>query len=211
MPEVIFDNKEQCLKTIEAFKAAGYEPTESMLKQLKAFEDAEKAKSVATNSDTPIWSTLKAHYPYGTMPQEKIDCVESTVDQLLEEGPRAEEPGLLLGKIQCGKTDTFEDIIGLAFDRGVDIAIVITKGTKALVNQTIMRMKHDYRFFKESDDLAQRATINIFDIMKIKSGLKRTQANSKIVIVSKKNAKNLEHLINLFETKSPFLKKKMRG
>lgn len=208
MPEVIFDNKEQCLKTIEAFKAAGYEPTESMLKQLKAFEDAEKAKSVATNSDTPIWSTLKAHYPYGTMPQEKIDCVESTVDQLLEEGPRSEEPGLLLGKIQCGKTDTFEDIIGLAFDRGVDIAIVITKGTKALVNQTIMRMKHDYRFFKESDDLAQRATINIFDIMKIKSGLKRTQANSKIVIVSKKNAKNLEHLINLFETKSPFLKKK---
>ena len=208
MAERIYKTKDECLAAIDALRLAGIEPFDWMLEQLEAFEEAEQAQVEASNSDTPIWGTLKANYPYGTMPQEKIDCVEGTVDQLLEEGSRAEEPGLLLGKIQCGKTDTFEDIIGLAFDRGVDIAIVITKGTKALVNQTIMRMKHDYRFFKESDDLSQKATINIYDIMKIKSGLKRTQANSKIVIVSKKNAKNLEHLINLFETKSPFLKKK---
>ena len=208
MAEVIYNTKDECLKAIETVKAIGLDPFDWQLRQLKAFEEAEKSKAEASNSETPIWSTLKAHYPYGTMPQKKIDCVEETVEQLLDEGPRAEEPGLLLGKIQCGKTDTFEDIIGFSFDRGVDIAIVITKGTKALVNQTIMRMKHDYRFFKESDDLSQKATINIYDIMKIKSGLKRTQANSKIVIVCKKNAKNLEHLINLFETKSPFLKKK---
>jgi hypothetical protein len=55
------------------------------------------------------------------MPQEKIDSVEGSVNQLLEDGPHTEEPGLLLGKIQCGKTDTFEDIIGLSFDRGIDI------------------------------------------------------------------------------------------
>ena len=208
MAEIIYKTKAECLASIETFKAIGLDPEPWMLRQLKEFEEAEKANAEASNTDTPIWSKLKACYPYGSMPQEKIDCVESTVAQLLEEGPRAEEPGLLLGKIQCGKTDTFEDIIGLSFDRGVDIAIIITKGTKALVNQTIMRSKHDYRFFKESDDLAQRATINIYDIMKIKSGLKRTQANGKIVIVCKKNARNLDHLINLFETKSPFLKKK---
>lgn len=45
----------------------------------------------------------------------------------MEDGPQAAEPGLLLGKIQHGKTDTFEDIIGLAFDRGIDIAIILTK------------------------------------------------------------------------------------
>ena len=46
---------------------------------------------------------------------------------MLEDGPQAAEPGLLLGKIQYGKTDTFEDITGLAFDRGIDIAIILTK------------------------------------------------------------------------------------
>lgn len=136
--------------------------------------------------------------------------MESTVAQLLEEGEHAEEPGLLLGKIQCGKTDTFEDIIGLAFDKGVDIAIVITKGTKALVNQTIMRMKKDYKWFKASDSLDQRSTINIYDIMDIgRDGLKQAKVESgKTVIVCKKQARNMERLIELFEHKSPFLKKK---
>ena len=129
---------------------------------------------------------------------------------MLEEGEHADEPGLLLGKIQCGKTDTFEDIIGLSFDKGVDIAIVITKGTKALVNQTIMRMKKDYKWFKASDSLDQRATINIYDIMDIgRAGLKQAKVESgKTVIVCKKQAQNLARLIELFETKSPFLKKK---
>lgn len=210
MNEVIYSTKEECLKAIETLKAIGMEPLPWMVRQLKAFEDAETTKAVAKNTDTPIWDTLRAHYPYGTMPQEKIDCVENTVKQLLETGEHAEDPGLLLGKIQCGKTDTFEDIIGLSFDKGVDIAIVITKGTKALVNQTIMRMKKDYKWFKASDSLDQRATINIYDIMDIgRAGLKQAKVESgKTVIVCKKQARNLSRLIELFETKSPFLKKK---
>ena len=210
MNEVIYSTKDECLKAIATLKAIGMEPLPWMLDQLKAFEDAETAKAVVKNTDTPIWDTLRAHYPYGTMPQEKIDCVENTVKQLLETGEHAEEPGLLLGKIQCGKTDTFEDIIGLSFDKGVDIAIVITKGTKALVNQTIMRMKKDYKWFKASDSLEQRATINIYDIMDIgRAGLKQAKVESgKTVIVCKKQAQNLSRLIELFETKSPFLKKK---
>lgn len=208
MSEIIYNTKEECLKAIESFKAAGYEPMPWMLDQLKSFE--ESAANVVQDPDTPIWNTLKAKYPYGVMPEEKVKCVEDTVAQLLEIGPRSEEPGLLLGKIQCGKTDTFEDIIGLSFDRGVDVAIVITKGTKALVGQTIKRMKKDYRYFRESDILNQKATINIYDIMEIgRHGLQRAKVeSSKIVIVCKKEPKNMERLIDLFERKSMFLKRK---
>lgn len=207
--EVIYKSKAECIAAINTLKAVGMDALPWQLKQLKEFEEAEKQSAVDPNSQTPIWDTLRKNYPYGKMPQEKIDCVESTVNQLLEEGPHAEEPGLLLGKIQCGKTDTFEDVIGLSFDQGVDIAIVITKGTKALVKQTIMRMKHDFRFFKASDRLSQRTTINIFDVMDLKKhGLKSAQAVNKTVIVCKKNAKNLEHLMNIFTTLSPNLKQK---
>ncbi|MBO5466229.1 MAG: hypothetical protein J6A02_02155 [Prevotella sp.] len=210
MSNVIYATKDECLKAIATLKAIGMEPLPWMLEQLKAFENSEKEVPVVHDSDTPIWDTLQANYPYGDMPQEKKDCVENTVKLLLEEGEHAEEPGLLLGKIQCGKTDTFEDIIGLSFDKGVNIAIVITKGTKALVNQTIMRMKKDYKWFKASDDRSQRSTINIYDIMDIgKAGLKQAIVESgKTVIVCKKQAKNMERLIELFESKSPFLKKK---
>lgn len=209
MNEVQYKSKEECLAAIKTLIAIGVPVPEWMNAQLRDFEDAENLASIKRDSQTPIWDTLKAHYPYGVMPQEKIDAVESTVNQLLEEGPHAEDPGLLLGKIQCGKTDTFEDIIGLSFDKGIDIAIVITKGTKALVNQTIKRMKHDYRFFKPSDRLDQATMIDVKDIMNLKGGLKKAQVESmKIVIVSKKNARNLDLLIELFENKSDFLKKK---
>lgn len=209
MNEVKYTTKDECLKAIETLKAIGMEPLPWMTAQLKAFDAAEAAKAVIKDSKTPIWDTLKANYPYGVMPEEKIKCVESTVEQLMEEGTHAEEPGLLLGKIQCGKTDTFEDIIGLAFDKGVDIAIVITKGTKALVNQTIKRMKKDYKYFKASDSLDQHTTINIYDIMDVWRNLKQAKVEGcKTVIVSKKNSVNLDHLIEMFQTKSPFLKKK---
>lgn len=207
---VTYTTKEECLKAIETVKVMGMDPLPWMLAQLEAFEKEELEKAHAHNTDTPIWDTLKSNYPYGTMPEEKTFCIESTVEQLLSTDEHAEEPGLLLGKIQCGKTDTFEGIIGLAFDKGVDIAIVITKGTKALVNQTIKRMKNDYRWFKASDRLEQPVTIEIYDIMAIsKTGLRQAIVeSSKVVIVCKKQAANLSRLIDLFEHKSPFLKKK---
>jgi len=192
-----------------------YSSEEDILKEmasLGAQMEALKKKLAKKNmsSGTPIWDTLRRKYPFGTMPKEKQDCVESTVAQLLETGEHSDEPGLLLGKIQCGKTDTFEDIIGLAFDKGIDIAIVITKGTKALTNQTIKRMEKDFSWFKASDDLDQRSTIKIHDIMRIgRNGFRQAEIeSSKTVIVCKKQARNMELLIELFERKSPFLKKK---
>ena len=97
-------------------------------------------------------------------------------------------------------------IVGRAFDKGFDIAIVLTKGTKALVNQTISRMEKDYRFFKESDDLNAVATIVVEDIMNNRRGFDMARVNrAKTVIVAKKEATNLKHLINVFKKKSPWM------
>jgi len=199
-----FNSKEECIAAIKTLKAIGAEPTPWMLEQFE-----ENGVHYEKDGVASFWETLKSHYRYGEMPQEKIQCVENTVQKLMEDGPRAEEPGLLLGKIQCGKTDTFEDIIGLAFDKGIDVAIVITKGTRALVNQTIKRMEKDFRFFKKSDTIGQKAIL-IHDIMKIKrGGLAKADVDKyKTVIVCKKQAENLKHLINLFSEKNPFLKEK---
>lgn len=160
---------------------------------------AEYEKANSTSTDTPIYSKLKAEAKF-PLTAEKEACIEETVAALLSDEPNASDPGLLLGKIQCGKTDTFENIIGLAFDRGIDIAIVITKGTKALVDQTIKRMQFDYRFFKESDDLDAAATIVIEDIMNNRRGFNRARIErAKTIIVAKKEATNLKHLINIFK------------
>lgn len=194
---------EKAKTTKETLEAIGAPVPQDILDFLQQWE-----KQHGANGETPIYTTLKAHSKF-PVTQEKEDCVKGTVEQLLANVPNAEEPGLLLGKIQCGKTDTFENIIGLAFDRGIDIAIVLTKGTKALVKQTISRMRYDYRFFKEDDNLNRNATIIVEDIIENRNGFNRARVErGKLVIVAKKEATNLRHIINVFMNLKPWMQDK---
>ena len=157
-----------------------------------------------------IYQTLRENsvFQYST---ELCNCIENTAKALLSNKPNAIEPVLLLGKIQCGKTNTFENIIGLCFDHGIEVCIVMTKGTKTLAKQTINRLEEDFRWFKPDGTLNQKGRVEIFDILKNfkKNGLQESVANrSKIIIVCKKETTNIKHLINLFKVKSPFLQKK---
>src|SRR5688572_24713100 len=95
--------------------------------------------------------------------EDKV-CIQEMVDRLLSIKTSAEQPGMLLGKIQSGKTKTFLAAIALAFDNGFDIAIILTKGTKALTKQTIERVRREFSAFAEQD------RVQIFDIMTVPSG-----------------------------------------
>ena len=182
------------------------EEVNETLRQLEV--QLEQLRQAEATTPTPIYDTLVANYPYGDMPDDKKNCIEETVSELLENDEHANEPGLLLGKIQCGKTDTFEDIIGLAFDRGIDIAIILTKGTKALARQTIQRLNKDYRFFMQNDQIGH-ITINIYDIMAVWNKMRpATINNCKTVLVCKKEATNMQHLIDMFQTICPLLRDK---
>ncbi|MBQ3656907.1 MAG: hypothetical protein II956_08710 [Bacteroidales bacterium] len=157
-----------------------------------------------------FYNTLreKSVFPYS---KELCDCIENTVKSLLSNKPNAIEPVLLLGKIQCGKTNTFENIIGLCFDHGIDVCIVMTKGTKTLASQTLNRLLRDFQWFKSDGTLNQKGRVEIYDILEKfkKNGLQESVAKrSKIIIVCKKETTNIKHLINLFNVKSPYLKKK---
>lgn len=159
-------------------------------------------------SKYPIYDVLRTNYeftPDHIMPQEYQDCIESTVNNLLAEDiPNPEDPGLLLGKIQCGKTATFEGIIGYAFDRGIDICVVLTKGVNMLSKQTMSRFEKDYACFKNDDN----ANINIYDVM----GLKKKKLmewkvkTSKTIIICKKEARNMDSLYHLFNESCQFLR-----
>jgi len=68
--------------------------------------------------------------------------------------------GMLLGRIQSGKTRAFIGVTAKAFDRGFDIAVILTKGTKTLAAQTVARLNADFNDEIETDEIL------VFDIMK---------------------------------------------
>lgn len=143
----------------------------------------------------PIYTHLKNQIGYTDELQE---CIKKTTDELLKDGEGADKPGLLLGKIQSGKTRAFVGVMALCFDRGVDICVILTKGTKPLAEQTVLRMNADFYDFVDGKD-PSKPEVKIYDIIEVKTGIPQYNLSSnKVIIVCKKEARNLEHLITLF-------------
>lgn len=126
---------------------------------------------------------------------EYLECMENTVNNLVQQQTSANKPGMLLGEIQSGKTRTFLGIMGLAYDNGYDVVIILTKGTKALVKQTIARLNLEF------DGMIVRDKMRVYDIMTLPSNLSKWELNKKLAIVVKKETRNMDRINDaLFET-----------
>lgn len=121
-------------------------------------------------------------------------CIQATVENLIKVNTSSDKPGMLLGKIQSGKTRAFIGTIGLAFDNGYDVAVVLTKGTRALAEQTFQRLNSDF------NEMIERDKVQVFNIMHLADNLRPYILNQKLIFVVKKEVHNLERLHNaLFE------------
>lgn len=129
-------------------------------------------------------------------------CIESVVERLMRSQTSEDHPGMLLGKIQSGKTKTFLAVMALAFDNDFDVAVVLTKGTRALAKQTYERIRSEFKGHDEGDFL------KVFDIMTMPGHLTGFELNQKLVLVVKKQIDNLSRLLDLFASKYPQLKEK---
>jgi hypothetical protein len=128
------------------------------------------------------------------------DCCVRTVHQLLSRTTSDEHPGMLLGKIQSGKTRTFMGVVSLAFDNGFDLAVVFTKGTRALTRQTVARVKQDL-----APALAKELVL-VYDIRSMQDNLTDWELSKKLVIVCKKEDDNLKKLSEYLLKVYPVLK-----
>lgn len=128
-------------------------------------------------------------------------CVDEVVHKLESSSTSEARPGMLLGRIQSGKTRAFIGVMAKAFDRKFDVAVVLTKGTRTLAAQTVARLGADFAEEIANDEIL------VFDIMKPPGRLIRGDLKKKLIIVAKKQADNLERLNRLFDTDYPDLSK----
>lgn len=135
----------------------------------------------------PIYKAANSHYS-----PETFTCAEATVAALLSRQTTSEHPGMLLGKVQSGKTRTFISIMALAFDNDYDIAIVLSKNSKALIEQTAKRLRAEFRSFVDD------GTLDLYDIMEAPRSFTEFELESKMIFVAKKETNNLKRLVKLF-------------
>lgn len=134
-------------------------------------------------------------------PPELRAKVEEVLEHLQTEATSTKRPGILLGRVQSGKTRAFLGVIARAFDKEYDVAIILTKGTKSLAEQTLSRVKEDFRDFIAAD------RIEVFDILAVPE-LTPYELTHKLVFVVKKEDDNLRRLLSLFQDQYPELRRK---
>lgn len=138
-----------------------------------------------------FYTEYKAANP--SFSQDTFRCAEDTVSALLNNATTSDRPGMLLGKVQSGKTRTFISVLALAFDNDFDIAIVLSKNSKALIQQTYKRLRSEFSMFVEDGE------IDIYDIMTAPKAFGKFELDSKLIFVAKKQDDNLRRLIELFQ------------
>jgi len=151
-----------------------------------------------------FYDRLKASRAAGGSPEgpELEECVRRTVESLQSSHTDGNKPGMLLGKIQSGKTRAFLGVIAAAFDEGFDVAVVLTKGTKTLAQQTVNRIANEYREFRDAEEMA------VYDIMTVPNLTAWEIDSHKLIFVAKKESNNMRRLVNLFAATHPKLASK---
>jgi hypothetical protein len=158
--------------------------------QVRAWLKRNNRKLGSLDESSTFYSRLKS---FRNDDEALSNCIEEIVEELENASTTGDKPGMLLGKIQSGKTRGFVGVIARAFDRGFDMAIVLTKGTKTLSAQTVRRLEGDFAEFIEDDEFL------VVDIMNLPGSLRRSELRRKVVVVAKKQARNLDRLIEFIE------------
>lgn len=127
--------------------------------------------------------------------------VEEVLEKLEQEATSTKRPGILLGRVQSGKTRAYLGVTARAFDRGYNVAVILTKGTKSLAAQTLSRVKEDFAEFIAADQ------VEVFDILSVPD-LTPYELTHKLVFVVKKEDDNMRRLLELFQTTYPELQQK---
>ena len=144
---------------------------------------------------------------------ELRECIEEA-GNLCEENLNSDSysPIMLLGSIQSGKTRAFIGLMALCFDNGFDMTLILTKCSKALVQQTVKRMTSEFDCFRSGNaTVGDVVAQDILDIdftgcrdyeekeEAVSKFLKRYRGKKRIIVV-KKQADNVDRM-NMFIAK----------
>lgn len=103
-----------------------------------------------------------------------------------------QETGLVIGKVQSGKTSCFISLIALAFDNGYNLVIVFGGTKDKLLDQTKERLK-EY-FHNDCSDVIIVDTKSHEDIINAREIQKFLDQGKKIIIIGLKNTKQINKI-----------------
>lgn len=167
--------------------------------------------SVTECEDTQPWSiavdgffrnNVEKQMLADDMSHAAIDSVFSNAVRILSHCPNPNiqeelsETGIVIGKVQSGKTSNFISVLALAFDNGYDIAIVLGGNTLDLLKQNASRITSAFNVDSEKlTVLKTNDNKSLINPARIKEFLENGR---KIIIVGLKHNKHIDQIAEIF-------------
>lgn len=169
--------------------------------------------TVTECEETPPWSiavdgffreNVEKQMLADDMSPEAIDSVFSNAVRILSHCPNPNiqeeltETGVVIGKVQSGKTSNFISVLALAFDNGYDIAIVLGGNTLDLLKQNASRVTSAFNVDSEKlTVLKTNDNKSLINPARIKEFLENGR---KIIIVGLKHNKHIDQIADIFNS-----------
>lgn len=136
------------------------------------------------------------------MPQESVDTIFANAARILCQCPNPksnsniEETGIVIGKVQSGKTSNFISVLALAFDNGYNIAAVLGGNTLQLLKQNATRIKSSFNVDAEKlTVLKTNDNKSLINPERIKEFIENGR---KVIIVGLKHYKHIDQIAEIF-------------
>lgn len=145
---------------------------------------------------------IKKFLSQSGIPDDGISTIYSNAAKTLSYCPNPkntslqQETGIVIGKVQSGKTSNFISLISLAFDNGYDIAIVLGGTKKPLLKQNSDRIKEYFYDVKDNVFvLNSNENADHLNEENIRGFLRREK---KVIIVGLKSVKQINTIMQIF-------------
>lgn len=108
------------------------------------------------------------------------------------------ETGLVVGKIQSGKTSNIIGLTAYAFDHGYDVAIMLLSNTNNLLKQNYDRIKTSFSDTDQVKILMKSSMNSNFELLPMDLG-SFCQNGNKIIVCSLKHYKHIDEITSYFK------------
>ena len=165
--------------------------------------DNESASSWNINVDGYFKNNIEKQMIDDEMTQDAVDTIFSNAARILSNCPNpnenneVSETGIVIGKVQSGKTSNFISVLALAFDNEYDIAVVLGGNTLELLKQNATRI--DKAFNVDNEKLTILRTNDnksLINPIRIKEFIENGR---KIIIVGLKRYNHIDQISEIFD------------
>ncbi|MCQ4022103.1 MULTISPECIES: Z1 domain-containing protein [unclassified Ruminococcus] len=137
------------------------------------------------------------------MTPEAIDSLFSNATRILSRCPNPQhetsvaETGIVIGKVQSGKTSNFISVLALAFDNGYNIAVVLGGNTLQLLKQNASRIKSAFNV--DAEKLTVLKTNDNKSLINPEQIKEFIENGRKVIIVGLKHYKHIDQIAEIFD------------